>query len=556
MRASLCRIIHSLLAGATLALAGYLVACARQGSPQGGPKDTTPPRVVEDLSTPNYSLNFSERAIRLTFDEWVLLRDVNAQVVISPSIQKKPEIKLKGKTLVFRFDPDEVLRPNTTYTINFGASIRDLHEENSAENLRFVFSTGAYLDSLSISGFALDAYSDEGLDKAIVALYDNLSDSAVHKEKPLYLTRSDKSGAFRFDNLRSGAYRLLAFEDTDQDLRWRRGVDRIGFWPSTVAVSADSTPPYTIRLFRDASAFKITGRELDQYGRATIVYSASPHALRPQAPDGITLYSETAGDTLQLWYHTDSTRAWNLILGADTLKIRRLSQEDFLKKRQPIFADDAVSSGARKFASATAKPVIKTILHNPRRPAPLRFDAPIEALDTSRTKLFRSDSIPVARFSLQRDSARQTRFWLQSEWTPDTYLLVLEPGALTDFYGATNADTLMRKFTIPELKKMGDLNLKINGLLPQTAYVARLMNGKNLELEEAFTTSEEGAADLVFKSISPLSYSLELIEDLNANGRWDPGAYYQNRQPERVWIKKLQALRANWELEEKITIER
>lgn len=556
MRASLRRIIYSLLAGAALALAGWLVACARQGAPQGGPKDTAPPRVVEGLSTPNYSLNFSERTIRLAFDEWVLLRDVNAQVVVSPSLQKKPEIKLKGKTLVFRFDPDEILRPNTTYTINFGAAIRDLHEENSAENLRFVFSTGAYLDSLSISGFALDSYSDEGLDKVIVALYDNLSDSAVHKEKPLYLTRSDQSGAFRFDNLRSGAYRLLAFEDADQDLRWRGGVDRIGFWPSTVAVSADSTPPYTIRLFRDASAFKITGRELGQYGRVNIVYSASPHALRPQAPDGIALYSEVAGDTLKMWYRTDSTQAWNLILGADTLKIRRLSREDFLKKRQPIFADDAVSPGARKFAAATAKPVVKTILHNPRRPAPLLFDAPIEALDISRTKLFRSDSIPVARFSVQRDSVRQTRFWLQSEWTPDTYLLILEPGALTDFYGATNTDTLMRKFTIPELKKMGDLNLKISGLLPQTAYVARLMNGKNLELEETFTTSSEGAADLVFKTIPPLSYSLELIEDLNANGRWDPGAYYSNRQPERVWIKKLQALRANWELEEKLTIER
>ncbi|MFN4079571.1 MAG: Ig-like domain-containing protein [Saprospiraceae bacterium] len=547
---------YGILAGVGLTALVGLVACARQGSPQGGEKDTVPPRVVEDLSSPNYSLNFNERSIRLVFNEWVVLRDANAQVIISPSLKKKPEIKLKGKSLLFRFDPEEVLRPNTTYTINFGTAIRDLHEENPANDLRFVFSTGAYLDSLSIGGFVQDAYSGEGVDKVVVALYDNLSDSAVHKEKPLYMTRSNPSGAFRFENLRAGAYRLLAFEDSDQDLRWRGGVDRMGFWPDPIAVSADSAPSYALRLFRDASALKITGRDLNQYGRATIVYSASPYALRPVFPKGVKSYAQVAGDTLQVWYHTDSAQVWNLIVETDTLKIRALSRDEFLKNRQIRFADEAVTSSGRKFAPTAAKPPIKTILHNPRRPAPLLFDAPIVSLDTALIRLYKADSIAVWDFELQPDSTRPAQLWLRCDWAPETYRLVLAPGALTDFYGVVNSDSLVRKFAIPELKKLGDLDLKLDGLLPQTAYIARLMNGKNLEWEARFTSSEEGLAEWLFKSISPLSYTLELIEDLNANQRWDPGAYYLGRQPERVWIKKLQSLRANWELEEKITLER
>lgn len=548
--------VYGILAAAGLAVVMGLVACARQGSPQGGDKDTAPPRVVEALSSPSYSLNFSERSIRLVFDEWVVLRDVNTQVLVSPSLQKKPSIKLKGKSLLFQFDPAEVLRPNTTYTINFGTAIRDLHEENPANNLRFVFSTGAYIDSLSIEGFVQDAYSGEGVDKAVVALYDNLSDSAVHKEKPLYMTRSNPSGAFRFENLRAGVYRLLAFEDSDQDLRWRGGADRMGFWPETIAVSADSVPPYAMRLFRDASALKVTGRDLNQYGRANIVYSASPYALRPVFPEGVKSYVQVTGDTLQVWYHTDSAQVWNLIVETDTIKIRALSREDFLKNRQIRFADEAVTSSGRKFAPTAAKPPIKTILHNPRRPAPLLFDAPIAAFDTAFIRLYKADSIAVWDFELQRDSARLAQLWLRCDWTPETYRLVMAPGALTDFYGVVNSDSIMRKFAIPELKKLGDLNLKLEGLLPRAAYIARLMNGKNLESEERFTSTEEGLAELLYKSISPLSYTLELIEDLNANQRWDPGAYYLGRQPERVWIKKLQPLRANWELEEKITLER
>ena len=100
-------------------------ACARQGAPTGGPKDTTPPQVDSIASSPNFSTRFQESRIQLTFDEWIVLKDAPTQVLISPPLAKRPDITLKGKTVVVKFAEGEVLRPKTTYTINFGNAVVD-----------------------------------------------------------------------------------------------------------------------------------------------------------------------------------------------------------------------------------------------------------------------------------------------------------------------------------------------------------------------------------------------------------------------------------------------
>ena len=49
-------------------------------------------------------------------------------------------------------------------------------------------------------------------------------------------------------------------------------------------------------------------------------------------------------------------------------------------------------------------------------------------------------------------------------------------------------------------------------------------------------------------------YLLEIIDDRNANGRWDAGRYDTKQQPEPVSIKTLETLRANWDLEADIDL--
>ena len=126
--------------------------CANAVAPTGGPQDTTPPKVVEALPE-NQSINFTGKKIEITFDEYITLENANQNVMISPPLSEKPDIKLKNKTVVIKFKED--LAPNTTYTINFGSSIKDLHEGNLFTDYVYSFSTGDHIDTLRIAGKVL-----------------------------------------------------------------------------------------------------------------------------------------------------------------------------------------------------------------------------------------------------------------------------------------------------------------------------------------------------------------------------------------------------------------
>src|SRR5688572_11669522 len=93
-------------------------SCASPKPLSGGESDTAPPVIIEEESTPNQQTNFKENQVVLTFDEWVALKDVYSQLVISPPMPDEPEIKQKGKSIII--DLPDSLREETTYTINFG----------------------------------------------------------------------------------------------------------------------------------------------------------------------------------------------------------------------------------------------------------------------------------------------------------------------------------------------------------------------------------------------------------------------------------------------------
>ena len=58
-----------------------LIACAKQISPTGGPRDETPPEVLE-VSPPHLSTNFTSEIIEIEFDEYIKLNNPNEQIVI------------------------------------------------------------------------------------------------------------------------------------------------------------------------------------------------------------------------------------------------------------------------------------------------------------------------------------------------------------------------------------------------------------------------------------------------------------------------------------------
>jgi hypothetical protein len=551
-------------------IAVFLFSCAKQGVPTGGPKDTIAPRPDSLRSTPNYSTRFNQKQIELVFNEWVVLSDVPGQVVISPPLttKKVPDIQLKGKKVVINLPENETLRPNTTYTINFGTAIKDYHENNPAKDLRFVFSTGDLIDSLSVQGTVRDAVSGDPVENISILLYDILNDSVILKEKPYYFSKTDKAGQFRILNVRSGVFKCVAIDDADQNLKWSGESERIAFPDSLFKITDTTQPIINLRLFKEVTRLRTLEKNADRYGLVKLVYNLRPDSIQPYTDNSdIRLLTERTQDTLLVWYDRASDGAWDLIVGKDTIAVKEKTRADFIKNHRPGFPGAAAptpspAKGNKNQPPPPVEPIttpasgrgprgpqISTITQNPAKPGRMVLNYPIASVDTSKWLIF-LDSVPYNSFKVQPDSLKPRELILDVKWVPGkNYRLTLLPGAITDFYGIPNQDTLERAYNVLTDKLLGSLNLSVQNLTPGRRYVLQLQNSNTVIEEERFFEATTISQKFVFAQLLPTQYTARLIEDRNGNRRLDSGSYLEHRQPEAITVKKLDNLRPNWELE-------
>ena len=206
-----------------------LNGCANVISPEGGERDLIPPQLIEETSTPNYQTNFDKQPITLSFDEWIVLEDVFSQVLVSPPLDERPEVKIKKKSIIFKFAEEEILRTDATYTINFGQAVKDLNEKNPAEDLRFVFSTGDIIDSLFLQALVIDAKELEPVEGALFMLYDQLADSVFHTERPFYFSVTDENGEATIRNVKSDTFKVTVLTDQNVNYLFDQPTEAIAF---------------------------------------------------------------------------------------------------------------------------------------------------------------------------------------------------------------------------------------------------------------------------------------------------------------------------------------
>lgn len=188
------------------------MSCGQIGMPTGGPKDSLPPRLVK--ASPNLKmLNFNSKEIKLTFDEYVEVADIQKNVFISPLTKYNPQVSYSLHTVTIKLK--DTLKPNTTYTINFGDAIKDINEGNIFKDFAYTFSTGNYIDSLSLEGRVVLAETGKADSTLLVLLYRNADDTAVVAKKPDYIAKVSGSGKFKFTNLPSDNFRVYALKDND-----------------------------------------------------------------------------------------------------------------------------------------------------------------------------------------------------------------------------------------------------------------------------------------------------------------------------------------------------
>ena len=213
--------------------------CANIVAPAGGPRDSLPPVLVSAIPKDS-ALKVDQQKVVITFNEFVELKNTSEQVLISPYPAKQPMIESKLRTVTVRLK--DSLLPNTTYSIDFGDAIVDLNESNVLRNFRYIFSTGAQIDSNELTGKVVLAETGQTDSTMFALLYTKQEDSTVAKETPKYVARVDAKGNFRFTNLPAGTFYVYALLDMDGNKKYSQPIEQFAFLDSLIVVNANTKP--------------------------------------------------------------------------------------------------------------------------------------------------------------------------------------------------------------------------------------------------------------------------------------------------------------------------
>ena len=521
-----------------------LYSCATPQPPLGGPKDETPPRIDTPRSTPNYQVNFKKQPIEIVFNEWIQQpQDVAKQVVVSPPIRYMGTLlKLKGKVLVIEFDDREELQENVTYTINLGEAIKDLSEGNAAKDLRFVFSTGPILDSLGMQGEVRDFITQKPLENILVMVYSKLNDSIVKKERPLYFGKTDKEGRFSIKNMREGEFKVFALEDANQPYLYDAANEKIAFADSLVRTGIDTNSRISLRIFSEIPPLRLLNTDAKRYGLVNLQFNQPPKDVQiAAATPGFQLRTEVIRDTLKVWYAGTSTAAnWSLDVRKDstfkdTLRIKTFAPETYLRTAKLTLQN----SDLKEFQKL-----------NPEKPLVLTFNHPLISFDISKLVVVEDSVRQISPSMIEIDSLNSRKLILQYRWVESSkYQLRFAPGAVRDIYALGFRDTVRYNFQAMPRKNYGNIDLKVENLDSTRHYVMELLLGENTEPAQRERIDLKTNARFIYKVMEPSTYKIRLFEDLNRNGEWDTGNYFKHQQPEPIYIRDLEALRPNWDLE-------
>jgi hypothetical protein len=239
-----------LLLGLSLYLMTFSAGCANIIPPSGGPRDSTPPQLLSAVPRDS-TVNFRGDRIVFNFDEYIDdPQDLQNNILFTPLFEINPEIGVRTRTVTVRFR--DSLQPNTTYILNFGNALRDVNEGNVIRNFVYTFSTGPTLDSLTLSGKVSIAETGRTDSTLIVILHRNLEDSAVVRERPVYVSRVDAAGNFRFQNLPKDTFAIYALGDAGTVRRYQRPAQQF-FAFSNASVITGTTKDVTLYAYRTVS---------------------------------------------------------------------------------------------------------------------------------------------------------------------------------------------------------------------------------------------------------------------------------------------------------------
>lgn len=527
----------------------------------------TPPKALK--ATPaSGQKNFTGDGFVVEFDEYVVLKDAESNILVSPPMNPKPEYKVNGKKLKVKLN--DSLQKDVTYVFQFKGAIVDFTEGNPLPSMVYAFSTGNDIDTMMICGSVLDAFTNKPRQKPVsVMAYDKGDDSVVANGTPLYITRCDPEGNFAFDFIRPGNYRIVALEDADRNLKFN-GDEAIAFLDSTVASQlrlSDSASKYERESFPriamrmsalEKSVQRVTKAEFLKRGRIEIVTKEPMKKPKIDNKD-LVWHLNKGGDTLSVWLRNEQQDSARFILTDpsglnDTLKLQ------FRERRQ---AKNKVQRNEPKSA-----PLMKSLIGSLTAPFDtlwVTFDNPVTApkCDSVIQVMNLKDS-SLSNCSIALDKSGLRAQILLKGKAGLKYKISIPKGIFTDLYGHPS-DSISITTEIATMDKFGNIYLMVSmDELEAHAKAGQLLlqltneSGK-VQQEQRVPISHFSTPDAAnkvgFEHLKPAKYKVQIIIDANNNGQWDAGDYWKHLQPERVYyFEKTLELRENWDIEEKVNI--
>ncbi len=514
----------------------FFSQCAKKGRPSGGPKDEDAPLFVT-ADPPYESINFDKNEINIYFNEYIKLKDLNKQLIVSPPLNPSNPSLISPQGSPSKFINIKILdtlKENSTYIFDFGNSVQDNNESNTLERFKYVFSTGTYIDSLTLEGSVKNSFKSEDLKNIKLLLYrldSSYSDSAVYKRKPDYVTSSLDTSNYKFSNLRKGNYLLVALNDERSDYLFNPKADEIGFLKDTISLPRDSILKDIISIFKEELPYKFKrGKEISK-GQLILGYEGKATKINIETlsavPDNFQTitFPEKDKDTINLW-HTPIERdslifkvSNNGISDTVVIKLRKKEIDSLKVSRQTIGVLDYKDT----LFLSTNNPIIK--------------------IDTTKINFIDTDTINILYTPYISKKENKIGFIFQKKFKK-TYKLNVYPNALTDIFNTSN-DTIISQFKTRSLEDYGEITLDVKNT-KMTPIIIQLtdLNDKTIAQE---TTSV--SKNISFKYLNPNRYKIRIIYDTNNNGKWDTGNYLAKKQPELVeYLPEIQEVRANWQL--------
>jgi len=562
-------IIYSIL---TISLLCIITRCANVTAPTGGPKDTIPPSMINSVPL-NQSINFKQKTIYLEFDELIKADKLKDQLIITPVIAGKYEGTVKKNILKLIFD--ETFTDSTTYTLNFREGIQDITENNPSLTNKFTFSTGSFIDSISISGITTNLLDTDSIENAIVGLYRVEDTVTIFNGSPYYFSQTDKEGLYKIENIKNGKYIAAAFSDNNKNLN-------LDFKSESYAFLKDTLFLDSINLELN---FKLSKLDLTPFRQTTALPSGKYYEINfnkyvcsfnwyPLDSTSQKLYSNLAKQNKSIRFYNHENIQDSIAIAytamdsldisiSDTVFVKftesRRKTDDFTFLVTPKQSTSITSDFNAEITFS--KPILNynldslyfeydsTIIqqihdsvfiwnpHMDNLKFHITIDKPkIDTLISTQSKLaIHRDSLIKSEPAIQQPSKKEKIVPRKNIG----FRLYIGMGTfISADYDTSSSIGYNYKFIKPE-------EVGTQEIITTTQYESFTIQ----LLTEKFELAEEvtGYKSYTFYNLPPGKYRVRILIDSNNDGRWNPGNMTNYEEPEPVFIySEILIIRADW----------